>query len=133
MNRVSIVDNALISVWAYPERRIIHHMMKAYCFGADLREGLLRGVEAMERYRATKWLSDDRANGALLPDDEVWGVEVWFPRARAAGWEHWAIVQPGKVIGQINMERFVKRYAELGVNARMFSDPDEAFAWLDGV
>lgn len=131
MSRVRVVDNALITVWAYPDRRIIHHVMKAYCFGADFREGLTRGVEAMELYRATKWLSDDRANGALPPEDEAWGLEVWFPRARAAGWRHWAVVQPGKIIGQINMERFVKLYAEQGIEARMFSDPDEALRWLE--
>jgi hypothetical protein len=131
MNRILVVDNALITVWAYPDRGIIHHMMKGYCFGAEFREGLTGGVEAMERYRATKWLSDNRANGALPPDDEAWGVGVWFPRALAAGWKHWGIVQPEKVIGQINMARFVSRYGEFGISARMFSDPDEALRWLD--
>lgn len=41
------------------------------------------------------------------------------------------MVQPEKIIGQINMGRFVKKYAQLGINARVFTDPDEAFKWLD--
>jgi hypothetical protein len=131
MNRSLLVDNDLISVWVYPERKLIHHHMKAYCFGHEFREALTRGVEAMEQYRATKWLSDDRANGALPPDDEAWASTVWSRRARAAGWRRWSIVQPAKLIGQINMARFVKLYTELGVDARMFSDPDEALRWLD--
>jgi hypothetical protein len=131
MNRITIVENSLIAVWAYPERKMIHHMMKDYCFGPDFREGLTRGLEAMELHKATKWLSDDRANGALPPDDSEWGIRVWFPRARAAGWQHWAVVQPAKVIGQINMERFVKDSGARGVNARMFADPDQAMRWLD--
>jgi hypothetical protein len=40
-------------------------------------------------------------------------------------------VQPAKIIGQVNMARFVKLYADLGINARMFGDPDEAMKWLD--
>lgn len=131
MDKISVVDNALISVWVYPARRMVHHLMKAYCHGDDFREALARGVEALERHRATKWLSDDRANGALPPEDEAWATKVWFPRARAAGWRHWAVVQPAKIIGQVNMGRFVKLYADTGIDARMFGDPDEAMAWLD--
>jgi hypothetical protein len=131
MNKISIVDNSLISVWAYPERKMIHHCMKAFCFGDEFREALTRGLEAMQRYQAIKWLSDDRANHALMPDDSEWGAAVWFPQAKAAGWKHWAVVQPAKILGQVNMARFVKLYADQGINARMFADPDEAMTWLD--
>ena len=54
MNKISVVDNALISVWVYPERGMIHHMMKSYCHGDDFRKALIKGVEAMEHYKATK-------------------------------------------------------------------------------
>lgn len=131
MNKISVVDNPLISVWAYPERKMIHHLMKAYCHGNEFREALTMGLEAMKLHRAIKWLSDDRANGALAPEDEAWATTTWFPQAKAAGWKHWAVVQPAKIIGQVNMARFVKLYADLGINARMFGDPDEAMKWLD--
>jgi hypothetical protein len=130
MNRISIVDSSLIAVWAYPELQMIHHQMKGFCFGDQFRDALTQGIEAMQRYGATKWLSDDRANSAMPPDDGAWATEVWFPRARAAGWRHWAIVQPGTVLGQSNMGRYVKHFAEQGINARMFSDPDAATRWL---
>jgi hypothetical protein len=131
MTRISIVDNSLIAVWIYPERRMVHHQSKRFCFGDDFREGLSRGVEAMQLYRATKWLSDDRAGSALPPEDGQWATDVWFPQAKAAGWRHWAVVQPAKILGQVNLGRFVKRYAGQGINARMFVEPDEAMRWLD--
>ena len=84
----------------------------------------------MERRGASKWLSDDRANNALPPADEEWAREVWFPRTRAAGWRHWAIVQPLKVLGQMNVRRFAEAYAAQGITARIFSDPNAAMAWL---
>jgi len=130
-NKISIVDNDMISVWVYPERRIIHHQMKAYCFGERFYQALMRGAEALEQYHATKWLSDNRVTGALPTEDADWTAKNWFPRVKAAGWRHWAVVQPEKVIGQLNMSRFIKRYGELGINARMFSDFDEAYRWLD--
>ena len=130
-NKISIVDNDMISVWVYPQRRIIHHQMKAYCFGERFYQALMRGAEALEQYHATKWLSDNRVTGALPTEDADWTAKNWFPRVKAAGWRHWAVVQPEKVIGQLNMSRFIKRYGELGINARMFSDFDEAYRWLD--
>jgi hypothetical protein len=133
MTPISVFDSSLISVWIYPARRLVHHQMKAYCFGAEFRGALTRGVEAMEQYGATKWLSDDRANGALQPEDQAWGHEVFFPRARAAGWRYWATVQPAKLIGQVNLARSVKQYMEWGIDARTFTDPDEAMRWLDGL
>lgn len=131
MNQILIADNDLISVWIYPERQMIHHVMKTYCHGEPLRDALMKGVAAMAQHRATKWLSDDRANGALVPEDVEWANQIWFPLTRAAGWKHWSVIQPQKIIGQVNMTRFVKMYAELGINARMFDDPDEAMKWLE--
>jgi hypothetical protein len=130
MDKILLVDNSLITVWAYPGKGVIHHQMKVYCHGAEFRDGLSRGVEAMEQYRATKWLSDDRASGALPPEDDAWGVTVWFPRAKAAGWRRWAIVKPAKIIGQVYLDRISRMYAEHGVEARMLADPDEAMRWL---
>ncbi|HEU4731438.1 MAG TPA: hypothetical protein VFT22_26270 [Kofleriaceae bacterium] len=132
-DKISIVENELISVWLYPQRKMIHHRMKTFCHGDRFRDALTKGAEAMEHYKATKWLSDDRGNGAVLAEDGAWGETHWFPRVKAAGWKHWAVVQPAKIIGQMNMARFIKQYAELGINARMFSDPDQAFRWLDGL
>jgi hypothetical protein len=131
MKKQVILDNELITVWFYPERKLIHHRMKAVCHGQDFRDALTKGVEAMEQHKAVKWLSDDRLNGALPAEDEAWATTTWFPRTKAAGWKYWAIVAPEKVIGQVNMSKFMLMYADLGVNARMFSDPDLAFAWID--
>jgi hypothetical protein len=129
--RIVVVENKQITVWVYPDRGIVHHAMKGFCHGPEFREALSRGAEALATHRATKWLSDDRLNSALPRDDEEWAIANWFPQSRAAGWRHWAIVQPQKIVGQMNMERFRKMYADLGINAQMFSDPDEAFRWLD--
>jgi len=130
MDEIQIVDNTLISVWVYPQQRIVHHRMKMFCFGDELRQALMAGVEAMEQHGANKWLSDDRINGALVPDDVAWLDANWRPRVIAAGWKHWAIVQPAKLLGQSTLQRVVQTYVPEGVNARMFGDPDAAMRWL---
>ena len=129
MNPILVLETSLITVWAYPEKRLIHHEMRKFCHGDEFRNGLDRGLEALELYKASKWLSDDRAN-SVLPEDEAWASQDWVPRAKAAGWKHWAMV-PAGALGHHRASRFVKNYLELGINARMFSDLDEAMKWLD--
>jgi hypothetical protein len=131
MDKILVADNSLISVWAYPERKLIHSRQKMYSHGDDFRDALNKGTDAMELYKATKWLSDTSVHGGLPPEDEAWVTQTWFPRTKAAGWRHWAVVKPTKIIGQLNLSRFIKTFADLGINACMFSDPVEAMKWLD--
>jgi hypothetical protein len=133
MKRILVLDNPTVVVWVYPERKIVHKVMKAYCYGADYREALDKGLEALELHKGTKWLSDLRAGGPLPKDDEVWSQTVWMARALAVGWKHWSIVQPAKILGQLNVKRAIKTLSEMGINAQMFSDPDEAMRWLDAL
>jgi hypothetical protein len=130
MAAVVILDNEDATLWYHAGGKTIHHYVKRFIHGEPLRTVLEQGAVAMAKYRAIRWLSDDRNNGALTPEDEKWGREVWFPTALKAGWKHWAIVQPAKVVGQLNMKRFKETYAQAGINAQMFSDPDEAMTWL---
>ena len=91
---------------------------------------MTRGVELFERHGASKWLSDDRGNGALHPDDGKWAMEVWSNRTVAAGWKYWAIVMPDAALGRANMRRFIREYADRGVDVKIFENPQEALEWL---
>ena len=46
-NKVQLVANKQITVWAYPDLQAIHHVMNGFCHGEHFREGLMKGVEAM--------------------------------------------------------------------------------------
>jgi len=131
MNKILVHESNLITVWVHPGKRLIHHEMRKFCHGDEFRDGLNRGFEALAHYQATKWLSDDRAN-SVLPEDEEWASRDWFPRTKAAGWKYWAMV-PAGALGHHRASRFVKNYLELGINARMFGDLDDAMKWLDEV
>ena len=110
--------------------KIVHHEMRRFLHGSALRDLLEQGAELLEKRGARRWLSDDRRNGPVKPDDEEWCKTVWFPRAAAAGWRHWAVVMPQGVLGQMNMRRWIDTYAALGLNAYPFDDPDQGMAWL---
>jgi hypothetical protein len=132
MSKITILENDTITVWYHTEKKIIHHEIHKFCFGKRLRDALTAGAEAMSKYGALKWLSDDRNNGPVTTDDETWGREIWFPQAIRAGWKYWAMVPPKKVVGQMNIARIIKIYSDMGITAQVFHEAEEAFAWLDG-
>jgi hypothetical protein len=131
MPREIIFENGHVTLWYYPETKIIHHKFHKFVSGKNLREPLTAGLELLRKNGAVKWLSDDRENSALPQEDGLWATNEWFPRAVAAGWKFWALVQPQNVIGQMNIKRFVSDYSRRGVTVKVFDDPDDALAWLE--
>ena len=131
MPTVVILDNENATLWFHQESKIVHHHIKKWVSGTDLRSILDKGSDCVKNNGATKWLSDDRLNGALKADDEEWAKTVWFPKTLKAGWKDWAVVLPEKLVGQMNLKRFTEDYAKAGINAQIFSDPDVARKWLE--
>jgi hypothetical protein len=125
-----ILDNEFASLCYHSDTNIIHHTIKQYLMGEHLRTLMDTGFETLKKHNSTKWLSDDRNNGPLTPEDEEWARSVWFPKTIKAGWKHWAIVKPAKVLGQLNMRRYKETYAAAGIQADLFSELDDAMKWL---
>jgi hypothetical protein len=128
---ITILDNDYATLQYHPETKIVHHQFHKPISGDPFREVLTKGAEACEEYGAIKWISDDRANSAIPPEDGQWAENVWVPRVLAVGWKYWAIVMPAKIIGQMNMQYFKKQNEERGVTVQVFSDPTEAMTWLE--
>lgn len=128
-----IIDNEYATLCYYPEHGIIHHTFHKPIGGQPFRDVLLNGLKTMQANKASKWLSDDRANQALPPEDSTWGTDVWFPQVQAAGWKFWALVVPESIIGRLNMKEFVESYSEKGIRIMVFTDPDKALKWLKEV
>ena len=126
-----VIDSASASLWYHREKQIVHHQFHQFMYGKEFQEFLLAGMELLKKNKAHKWLSDDRALTALTSADMEWANTTWFPQTAAAGWKYWAIVQPTKIIGKMNIERLVKEYLAGGITAKYFADPDEAMIWLE--
>lgn len=131
MAAITILETNQITVWYHSDTRIIHHVMHQYTHGQAFRDALMAGADAMKKYRAYKWLSDDRHNPVLGPEDQKWGIEIWEPEVLKAGWRYWAIVQPERAIAKLRMTKLAERYSEKGVTVQLFTDPEEAMKWLE--
>lgn len=128
--RKLILDKESVVLWYYPELKIVHHRMLQAPDSASFRELLTSGAELLERFRAVKWLSDDRANTVLREPDTDWADREWLPRVVRSGFKYWAIVLPTAAIGKLNMRRLASEHSRRGITSSVFEAPEDAFDWL---
>ncbi len=131
MPTMKIISDENISMWYYPESKILHHQIHRFFCGKPFRDALDKGVEVFKKYGVQKWLSDDRRIPALSKEDLEWSHTDWFPRVLKAGWKYWALVMPEKVVGQLTLKKLVEDYGKQGLTVRLFTSPDEAKVWLE--
>lgn len=131
MSPIIIVENEYITVQYLPDKKIIYHTIHKPIDGQPLKDALNAGTDALEEYRACKWLSDDRKNGPLSPEMMEWGRNTWDIRTIAAGWKYWADVVPEAIANAGTMVPVVDALYELGLRMMVFTDLEKAFAWLD--
>jgi len=129
--RITRIENEYACLWFYPEEGIIHHQFLQPISGDAFQFVLMSGLRLMQEHGATKWLSDDRKNANLPPEDGAWSEEYWLPRAVKAGWKYWALLPPTRARGRINIERLSGNVRDQrSVTIEIFSDPDKAWHWL---
>jgi hypothetical protein len=130
MSENQILANQYATLVYHSDTKIVHHTFHKAIGAEKFREVLNLGVVAMAKYGSTKWLSDDRNNSVLSPEDTEWSMNNWFPRAIQAGWKYWALVVPQDILAQMNLKEFVDSYFDQGLRIMVFSNSDEAMKWL---
>jgi hypothetical protein len=125
-----LLDNDAARLSYDMRHKIVEHEFRSFVHGKALRDVLEKGLELFKSRGACKWLSDDRGNGPITSADGEWALNDWAPRVIEAGWKYWGVVLPDKVLGQMNMRRWIETYSKLGVVAQAFEDTEEARAWL---
>lgn len=132
MIKEEIISNEFLSLWYHPEGKIVHHKIHKFTSGDRFRGMLSKGLELFGQHKCTKWLSDDRNNSAVPPEDMEWVKSEWTPKMAKLGWKYWAILMPDKVIGKMNMQRHIEMHKKhTGVVVEIFDDEGEALKWLN--
>jgi hypothetical protein len=130
---ITIIDEEKRSLFYHPGSEVVHHKMRNGVVGSDFRDLLSRGADWLEKNGARKWLSDDRDNTIVAPEDYEWGDTHWAPRVIRAGFKYWAIVVPASAVGSLQMRRFATEYRERGVTVSVFDNPEAALVWLESM
>lgn len=134
MSSISIVSNEYITVNYLPDKKLIYHTIHQPLGDEQtqlFKDALNAGTDALKKYGATKWLSDDRNNGPLPDEILHWVTKDWNIRAVQAGWKYWANVVPAEVDAAGSLIPIIEDLHQHGLRMLVFTNLEEAFAWLD--
>jgi hypothetical protein len=130
MEKELILENEYVSLWFYPEDKIVHHQLHKFIFGDHYKDFFTKGADVFEENGCVKWLSDDTHSSALRQEDIDWGMVNWVPRMIKAGWKYWALVMPNKAVAKMNHRELIEHFKEQGVTVEIVSNTQEGLAWL---
>jgi hypothetical protein len=133
MERETIIDDDDASLFLYPGIGTMCHVINRSIDGDRLRSLMSKAAEAFVANKCTKYLSDDRKIVSFNPEDLMRALENWEKRLMAAGWKHWALIMPGKVLGRIMAKKLAARYVDMHINVRTFDDEASALEWLTNI
>ena len=129
----AVLDNEYATLRYYPGSKIVHHTFHQPTSGQPFREVVTTGVALLRAHKAAKWLSDDRHNLSLTPEDAEWARVNWFPCALEAGWKYWALVVPADFKARLNLGELVDEFSLQRLSIMVFTTPEEGLIWLSSV
>lgn len=130
MDTITLIQNEYATLVYHTDAKIVHHTFHQPIKGQHFRDVLNKGLEVFIKHGATKWLSDDRNNSALEPEDREWATNDWYTRAAKAGWKYWAMVVPNDIHGRMDVKGYIEQGFEGGIRVMVFTNPQEALEWL---
>ena len=128
---LTIIDDEYVTLWYHPDEMVVHHQIHRFMVAGVFERLLSTGADLMETHGAVKWLSDDRNNVVISPEDLKWSDAVWTPRVLKAGFKYWAIVVPSQAVAGLQMKSLQAKRRAQGVEVEMFPTVEEAMAWLN--
>lgn len=130
MEKITIVENDLYSLYFHDEEKIVHHVMHKLIVGDPFKTLLTKGLHLLREKKAVKWLSDDKNNPRFSGVDYEWATKEWFPKVLAEGWKYWAVVLPEEIHAQMFLKHYSKLYSDFGLEVKLFTNHEDAFEWL---
>lgn len=126
----TILDDEYFTLWFHPDAKVVHHKIHKFLVPGVMEKLLGAGAELMEAHGAVKWLSDDRQNVVVSPEDLKWSDTVWLPRVLKAGFRYWAIVVPAQAVAEMQMKTLQAKHRKQDITVEMFDTVEDAMAWL---
>ena len=103
---------------------------RGFANSAELRNCLLKAIEAIRDNRAAAYVSDARKLKVVVHEDQVWVKETWMPLAISAGLKRLAFVTSSTGLGRLTIEDVVTMVDDHGVQSRTFDSLNAARQWV---
>ncbi|MFN8528429.1 MAG: hypothetical protein U0670_07450 [Anaerolineae bacterium] len=127
-----LIDNEFITLRYLPDEKIVHHTIHKPIDYNTLGAAMELGLKVLQENGASKWLSDDRLNGPVVMEDTEINRD-WGKRMVAAGWRYWANIVPEEIVAADSLVPIIETFYEIGLRMMVFTNADDALAWLKSV
>lgn len=131
MSAIVVVDNEYMTIECFPEKGLIAHTFHQPISGQPFRDAMDAGTEMLARHGCYKWLSDDRKNGPLTPEDIEWAFNDWNLRTIDVGWKYWGLVVPTDMVSASSLTRVIMDLNERGLRVKVSDNLEDAAEWLE--
>jgi hypothetical protein len=123
------LDEPYISIRWRSTPQLLYAEWKGFATSAEFRSALLTGVRAMRERHVVCYVSDGRKAKLMLPEDEKWAREVWWPQAVGAGLKRMAVVTAPTGLSKMAYDDAAHEMNSGGLSMRTFESVAEATTW----
>jgi hypothetical protein len=102
-----------------------------YATTEAFREANARVLAAIRERGAGRVLADVRDFKLIHAEDQDWLIDVWIPRAVAAGMRVCAMVMPRFYFNRVAVESVTQRLDPKALRVQFFEDREAARRWLE--
>ncbi|HUZ85495.1 MAG TPA: hypothetical protein VNF26_00935 [Candidatus Baltobacterales bacterium] len=124
------VDETYLSIRWDGVHKHVFSEWKAFANSAELRAGLLKGIQAIRDHGAYAYVSDARKFKVIVHADQGWIRDSWLPLGFAAGLRRFAFVTAPAGLGKLTIEDVSGLVGENGLQSRTFDSIAAARRWI---
>lgn len=97
--------------------------------GEVFRNSLNQGLELVNKFNATKWISDTSKLVTINESDRRWVYDIWYPKVIKSGLKFMAIILPENLHSKESILTIVSKIGDLEI--RNFKDMENAIKWIE--
>lgn len=127
-----VFDQNFLTIYHKPEVKQIHLKWKGFANSQQYRESMNTALRIVGEKGVENWLGDLKQMQIILPQDEDWTIESWFPALAATGLKKLAIVTSMDFLNNAAVKRMVTAaQPSVRFETRYFIDVADATRWLE--
>jgi signal transduction histidine kinase len=96
----------------------------------DYRSAFETLLRTLKTYNTPGWIADLRLQGKVPDEDQIWFLTYVLPEAVRHGLRRIAAIGFKDPIRESYYNRMIVKVADLGIELRVFSEPNEAHLWM---